>query len=60
MFGDTVPDVGVRNPLPRVNVNPTNSSREAYSLVNGYGILSALVFVTVYLGIESRRRYKDR
>jgi len=60
VFGDTVQDVGVRNPLPRVHINPTNSSREAYSLVNGYGILSALVFVTVYLGIESRRRYKDR
>ncbi|WP_431357892.1 metal-dependent hydrolase [Halobaculum rarum] len=60
VFGDTVQDVAVHNPLQRVHTGATNSSREAYSLVNGYGILSALVFVTVYLGIESRRRYKDR
>jgi len=60
VFGDAVQDVAVRNPLPRVQADATNSAREAYSLVNGYGILSALVFVTVYFGIQPRRRYKDR
>lgn len=60
VFGDAVQDVAVHNPLPRVQADATNSTREAYSLVNGYGILSALVFVTVYFGIQSRRRYKDR
>ena len=59
VFGDTVQDVAVRNPLPRVHAGATNSSREAYSLVNGYGILSALVFVTVYLGLEPRRTSED-
>ena len=59
VFGDTVRDVAVRNPLPHVHAGATNSSREAYSLVNGYGILSALVFVTVYLGVEPRRTSED-
>jgi hypothetical protein len=59
VFGDAVQDVAVRNPLPRVHVNTANTSREAYSLVNGYGILSALVFVTVYLGVEPRRTPED-
>lgn len=59
VFSDTVQDVAVRNPLPRVRTNPTNSSREAYSLVNGCGVLSILVFVTVYLGIGPRRTSKD-
>lgn len=59
VFGDTVQDVAVHDPLPRVYANPTNSSREAYSLVNGYGVLSILVFVTVYLGIEPRRNSKE-
>lgn len=59
VFGDTVQDVAVHNPLPRVHANPTNSSREAYPLVNGYGVLSILVFITVYLGIGPRRSSKD-
>ena len=59
VFGDAVQNVTVRNPLPRVQVDATNSNRTAYSLVNGYGILSALVFVTVYLGLEPRRTSED-
>lgn len=55
VFGNTVQDVAVHNPLPRIHANPTNSSRETYPLVNGYGVLSILVFVTVYLGVEPRR-----
>jgi len=59
VFGDTIQDVAVRNPLPRVHADATNSNREAYSLVNGYGILSIFVFITVYLGREPRRTTED-
>jgi hypothetical protein len=59
VFGDTIQDVAVRNPLPRVHAGATNSSREAYSLMNGHELLSSVVFVTVYLGLEPRRTSED-
>lgn len=59
VFGDAVHDIAIHDPIPRIKAGTTNTSREAYSLVNGYGVLSALAFLTVYLGNEIHRRYED-
>jgi hypothetical protein len=59
VFGDAVQDVAVRDPLPDVKVNPTNSNRETYSLINGYGVLSVFVFITVYFGSESKHDSRE-
>lgn len=52
VFDDSIHSVRVRDPLPRIQVGTTSPSREAYSLINGYGVLSALAFLIVYLGNE--------
>jgi hypothetical protein len=54
VFGTGVTDVAVQNPLPRVQAEAANPEREVYPLLNGYGVVSALVFVIVYVGFESR------
>jgi membrane-bound metal-dependent hydrolase YbcI (DUF457 family) len=54
VFGSSVTDVAVQDPLPRVQAGAANPEREVYPLLNGYGFLSALVFVIVYVGAESR------
>jgi len=59
VFGDAVHDIAVHDPIPRIQTGTTNASREAYSLVNGYGVLSALALLTVYLGNEIQRRNED-
>jgi len=60
VFGDATHDVTVQNPVPRVQVGETNASRDAYSLLNGYGFLSALAFLIVYLGSGSRTHSEGR
>lgn len=54
VFGDATHDVTVQNPVPRVQVGETNASRKAYSLLNGYGFLSGIAFLIVYLGSGPR------
>ena len=56
VFGDAVHDVTIRNPIPQIQAGTTDVSREAYPLVNGYGVLSVFAFLTVYLGNEIQRR----
>lgn len=48
--------VAIRNPLPEVRVGTPNRSRQTYPIVTGYGVLSGLTFLTVYLGERLRRR----
>jgi membrane-bound metal-dependent hydrolase YbcI (DUF457 family) len=52
VVGDTVSATGIRNPLPSVHAAEPTRGHATYSLVNGYGVLSALTFVVVYLGSE--------
>ena len=59
VFGDAVHDIAVHDPIPQIQAGTTNASREAYSLVNGYGVLSAFAFLSVYLGNEIQRQYED-
>lgn len=42
----------VEHPLPNLRVAPTHPSREQYTPINGYGVLSALMFAVVYFGLE--------
>lgn len=52
VFGDAVQDAAVHDPLPRVQIGSTNLSRKSYPLLNGYGILSILAFLSIYVGVE--------
>jgi hypothetical protein len=49
----------VHNPLPEVTVRTPNRERETYPLVDGYGMLSAVTFFTVYVGqrLQNRSSY---
>lgn len=42
----------IRNPLPAPRMVPTKSDRVTYSLVTGYGVLSALSFLLIYVGTQ--------
>lgn len=50
VFGEGPLGVIVQHPLPALRVDPTAQGRTTYPPINGYGVLSALLFLTVYGG----------
>lgn len=50
VIGESVTSSGIRNPLPDVNVHSPSRSRTTYPILSGYGVLSMLVFVILYVG----------
>lgn len=52
VFGEGVFDISIQEPLPDVQTDVPDSSRQGYPLVNGYGILSGLVLVVFYVANE--------
>lgn len=50
VFKDVPPGVVIQHPLPEIRVRPTAQGRTTYPPINGYGVLSALLFLTVYGG----------
>lgn len=50
IFGEGPLGVVVQHPLPAIRVDPTAQGRTTYPPIDGYGVLSALLFLTVYGG----------
>lgn len=49
-FGDSPLGVVIQHPLPEIRVRPTAQGRTTYPPIDGYGVLSVLLFLTVYGG----------
>lgn len=49
VIGDTVSETGVKNPAPDLKDVQPSRTRTTYPIVDGYGVLSALVFALVYV-----------
>jgi membrane-bound metal-dependent hydrolase YbcI (DUF457 family) len=60
--GGSPTDVGVANPLPEVRTTVPNRDRRSYTLVQGYGVLSTLVFLVLvgWTRVEDGRSLVDR
>ena len=52
IVGGTIGTTGIQDPFPTVSVNSINRSRTTYSVITGYGVLSAVTFLTIYLTEE--------
>ncbi|MBX0297871.1 metal-dependent hydrolase [Haloarcula nitratireducens] len=48
VLGEQLTQTGIQNPAPTVTVGTPSRSRTSYALLNGYGVLSGLVFLVVY------------
>lgn len=47
--------VAVTNPLPQLTANAATRGPATYPLVDGYGVLSFLTFLVIYVGREANR-----
>lgn len=59
-FGDAIHQVTLSDLVPSIRTGNPNVDRRSYPFLKGYGVLSALVFLTVYVGSELRNRERPR
>lgn len=50
VIGERVTSTTVQNPLPSLNTHSPSRTRTTYPILSGYGVLSMLVFVVLYVG----------